>query len=237
MIVAVIVAAGEGLRMHAPQRKQYLHLDSQPILVRTLEVFEKSNTIDRLILVAPESELDYCRREIVGPSRLSTPVTMVAGGRRRQDSVYNGLKSIEDQEAVVLIHDGVRPLLTEELIHACIAGAEKWYACIPAVPVTDTLKRTDSAGRIRQTVDRKGLYAAQTPQAFKLSVILAAHEAGREDGGQATDDASLVEAMGRPVHIIPGERENLKITTTEDLDLALAYLRARQHIPNENHRH
>ncbi len=234
MIAAIIVAAGRGLRMGASQRKQYLHLDGQPILSRTLKVFDGSHALDRLFLVVPEDEKDYCRQEIVGPARLTTAVTVVTGGRRRQDSVFNGLKAIEDPKAMVLIHDGVRPLLSEELIVSCVAGAERWGACIPALPVIDTLKETDGSGRIRKTVVREGLYAAQTPQAFKLSIILDAHEAGQAEGRQATDDASLVEAMGRPVHIIPGERENIKITTAEDLELARAYLCARRHPAKEN---
>lgn len=229
MNVAIIVAAGKGLRMGASSRKQYLHLENQPILTHTLKAFDVSRVVDRLILVVPEGEAAYCRREIVSPARLSKTVALVGGGRRRQDSVLNALRSVEDRDAVVLIHDAVRPLLSGALIEACIAGAKQWGACLPAIAVGDTLKEADGSGRVVRTVERRGLYTAQTPQAFKLPLILAAHEAGQKKGWQVTDDASLVEAFGRQVHIIAGERENIKITTPEDLDLACAYLRARRH--------
>ncbi len=229
MIAAVIVAAGQGLRMGAARRKQYLQLSDQPILVHTLRAFDGTDLMNRLVLVVPQTEMDFCDAEIVGPARLQTPVHLIPGGRRRQDSVYNGLASIEGREALVLVHDGVRPLVSRSLIAACIDGANRHGACIPAVPVIDTLKRIDPADCVQATVSRKGLYAAQTPQAFKLSLIRSAHEAARRSGQSFTDDASLVEALGHPVKMIPGERRNIKITTSEDLELARAVLEIRGH--------
>jgi 2-C-methyl-D-erythritol 4-phosphate cytidylyltransferase len=225
MIAALIVAAGRGVRMGSRLRKQYVALAGQPILTHTLRAFDACALVDRIVLVVPGEEMDFCRQEIVAAAGLRCAAVLVAGGDRRQASVSNGLESIPEQEGIVLIHDGVRPLVTGQLIEACIDGAQRWDACIPVVGVTDTLKRVDAQGNIEGTVAREALRMAQTPQAFRLSLIRQAHRLARQRGLQATDDAALVEQMGVAVRAIPGSATNIKITTALDLQRAEAYCR------------
>jgi len=217
MITALIVAAGQGVRMGSTQRKQYLTLAGQPMLAHTLKAFDPSLDVERIVLVVPGEEIEYCRQQIIAGARIATDILLVPGGARRQDSVCNGLQALDDDQGIVLIHDGVRPLVSPQLIAACIQGVRRWEACIPALEVIDTLKQTDSAGVIRRTVPREGLRTAQTPQGFRLALIREAHRRALQEGWQATDDASLVERMGVPVHIIAGDRANIKITTPDDL--------------------
>jgi 2-C-methyl-D-erythritol 4-phosphate cytidylyltransferase len=216
-VAALIVAAGQGVRMGSAQRKQYLLLSGRPILSHTIERFADCPQIDHIMVAVPAEEIDYCRRQIITGLRVKKEIRLVPGGARRQDSVRNGLEALGTDPQIVLIHDGVRPLVRPGLISTCIQAARQWGACIPAMEVTDTLKQADTAGAIVRTVPREALYAAQTPQAFKSSLILEAHRRAVQEGWQATDDASLVERLGVAVHIIPGARENIKITTAEDL--------------------
>ncbi len=221
---ALIVAAGAGVRMGGGTRKQYRPLAGSPVLAHSLAAFDACPGIECLVVVVAEREIDFCRREIIAPANLSKPVSLAAGGARRQDSVASGLAAIQAREGIVLIHDGVRPLVDAGLIERCIASARQWQACIPALPASDTLKQVDARGVIRSTPARDTFYLAQTPQAFDLALIREAHAAARQNGWEATDDASLVERLGLPVHVIPGSRHNLKITTPEDLLIAEALL-------------
>lgn len=227
MIAALIVAAGQGIRMGATQRKQYLALAGQPILVHTLKAFDASPDVERIVLAVPGEEIEYCRQCIVADARISTDILLLPGGARRQDSVRKGLQCLDDDQGIVLIHDGVRPLVSPRLIAACIQGVQRWEACIPAVEVSDTLKQTDTAGVINRTVPRVGLQMAQTPQGFRLALIREAHRRALQEGWQATDDASLAERMGVAVHTIPGERTNIKITTPDDLRWAEIFCASR----------
>ena len=215
MIAALIVAAGKGVRMGADMRKQYLPLGGQPILAHTIQAFAECRRIDQMVVAVPVDEIAFCR-EIINKVPLRFPVKWVVGGSRRQDSVCNGLDALTD-EGIVLIHDGVRPLVTQMLIESCIEGAQRWDACIPVVAVTDTLKRIDAQHKIIQTVSREGLGMAQTPQGFRISLIKKAHNQARRNGWEATDDASLIERTGGSVHAITGSPVNIKITTPEDL--------------------
>jgi 2-C-methyl-D-erythritol 4-phosphate cytidylyltransferase len=227
MISALIVAAGQGLRMGSAQRKQYLQLCGSPVLVHTLRVFDRCPDIQSILIVVPPSEMEFCEKEILPAASLKHKAELIAGGRRRQDSVFNGLQYLGDGQGVVLIHDGVRPLVSVALIQACIQGALQWGACIPGVQAVDTLKQIDTQGNILGTMPRKSICLAQTPQAFSLPIIRRAHLEARRMGREATDDASLVEALGMPVHTIAGSRENIKITTPEDLAYAEALLKLR----------
>lgn len=221
MIAAVIVAAGMGVRMGSALRKQYLSLRGRPMLVHTLTAFDQCPRIDRIIVVVPEDELSFCRSQIIDPLGMRAPVVTVAGGTRRQDSVFNGLEDLNG-EGIVLIHDGVRPLISRKLIESCIEGALRWDACIPVVTVNDTLKKIDGSGDIEKTVSREGLAMAQTPQGFRISLIKRAHCLARRNSWKATDDASLVERSGAAVHTIAGSPLNIKITTSVDLRWAEA---------------
>jgi 2-C-methyl-D-erythritol 4-phosphate cytidylyltransferase len=227
MISALIVAAGQGLRMGSALRKQYLQLGGSPVLVHTLRAFDRCADIESILVVVPPAEIEFCKNDILSAASLKHQVELIAGGPRRQDSVFNGLQHLGDAPGVVLIHDGVRPMISTPLIQACIEGANRWGACIPGVPAVDTLKQTDSAGNIRSTLPREAIYLAQTPQAFSLPIICRAHMEAQQLGREATDDASLVEALGIPVHVIAGSRENIKITTPEDLACAEALLKLR----------
>ena len=221
MIFAVIVAAGSGSRMGTAVKKQYLTLNDRPIIAHTLLAFDRYRQLERIILVAPESDLDPCRRQIVAPLRLKHDVQLVAGGRHRQESVRNGLDVwAGSQDDIVMIHDGVRPFLRSSLMDRLIEGAGETGACIPALAATDTLKQVDDRGVIVRTLDREQIRLAQTPQTFTYEVIHNAHLAAAKSGFKATDDASVAEFAGATVTTIPGDPDNIKITTPEDLAIA-----------------
>jgi len=224
MIYAIIVAAGQGIRMSNTVRKQYIALDGIPILSRTLGAFDRCDLIDQIIVVVPKDDIDYCRNEIIPAADMKKEVILVVGGERRQGSVYNGLKSIESDDGIVLIHDGVRPFVSPEHLFACIKGAQKHGACILGIPAFDTVKHVNAKNEIIETRKRDTLWLAQTPQAFQLELIRRAHEIAKQEGFTGTDDASLVERLGGIVKIIPGSRNNIKITNQEDLKLAQAIL-------------
>jgi 2-C-methyl-D-erythritol 4-phosphate cytidylyltransferase len=221
---AIIVAAGQGIRMSNTVRKQYIALDGIPILSRTLGVFDRCELIDRIIVAVPKDDIDYCRNEIIPAADMKKEVILVVGGERRQDSVYNGLKTIESDDGIVLIHDGVRPFVNPEHLAACIKSAQKQGACILGIPAFDTVKHVNAKNEIIETRKRDTLWLAQTPQAFQLELIKRAHEIAKQEGFTGTDDASLVERLGGIVKIIPGSRNNIKITNQEDLKLAQAIL-------------
>jgi 2-C-methyl-D-erythritol 4-phosphate cytidylyltransferase len=224
MVAAIIVAAGKGRRMGGDIPKQYLALGREPVIARTLRVFDACPLVDALVWVAPEADLDYCRREILASLNTAKTVLLTAGGERRQASVYKGLlraaELLQSPSDLVAIHDGVRPLVTIEQINACIRAARSSGACILGLPVVDTLKQVDDGGRIIGTSPRKGMWHAQTPQVFRHDLILSAHEQARRRGIDGTDDAQLMEDREVPVSILAGSRNNIKITTSEDLDLA-----------------
>jgi 2-C-methyl-D-erythritol 4-phosphate cytidylyltransferase len=228
MPTAIIVAAGKGVRMQSPTPKQFVAMGGRPILSHTIEALSACPAVHRLVLVVPEADFDFCRDHGLDRPQTGVPVDLVAGGARRQESVYNGLVALEDvpPDHVVLIHDGVRPFVPVSLVDACIRGARAWGACIPAVQATDTLKQTGPDQTIARTVDRESVRLAQTPQAFEYGLILSAHEAARRAGYCGTDDASLVERQGGTVRLVPGIRTNIKITTPEDLALAEAFIAA-----------
>jgi 2-C-methyl-D-erythritol 4-phosphate cytidylyltransferase len=222
---AIIVAAGKGIRLKDAVRKQYVALDGIPILGRTLNIFDSCQRVNQIIGVVPKEDLDFCRNEILMSAKLQKDVTLVAGGAERQGSVFNGLKTIESDDGIVLIHDGVRPFVRQEHLVACIKGAAKFGACILGIPAFDTVKKVNSANKISQTLKRDTLWLAQTPQAFKVKLIKKAHEKAKQEGFMGTDDASLVERLGEAVKVIPGSRSNIKITNAQDLKLARAILK------------
>ena len=222
MVSAIIVAAGKGVRMKGRMRKQYLDLSGRPVLVHSIMTFDACSLIEEIVIVVPEEEIDYCQKNIVSLLDLKTKVNLISGGGQRQDSVYNGLQAIDKITDVVVIHDGVRPFIHLEDLTACIIGARDFGACILGIPASDTLKRVNKSGIIEGTLFRENIWLAQTPQAFRYDLIAKAHETARGDGYIGTDDASLVERLGKDVKIINGSKFNIKITTQEDLDVARA---------------
>lgn len=225
MVGSVIVAGGSGLRMGASVKKQYLCLNETPILVHTLKAIDRFHALDHMVLVVPEEDLDWCQDRLITPFSFDHPVHLTAGGPQRQESVRNGLKRLAGNDSdIVMIHDGVRPFVREALMESLISQVSLTGACIPAVPVTDTLKQVDENGIIASTLDRRFIHLAQTPQVFFLKTIQKAHAIAEKCGFRATDDASVAEFAGESVKIIPGDPRNIKITTPADLILASAIL-------------
>ncbi|MDL1968418.1 MAG: 2-C-methyl-D-erythritol 4-phosphate cytidylyltransferase [Deltaproteobacteria bacterium] len=229
MISAVIVAAGKGIRMDDNVRKQYLLLDDRPIISRTIEVFDECNIIDEIFLIVPEEDFVFCNENILNQQNFQKKVSLVPGGAKRQDSVYNGLLAIDNitDDSIVVIHDGVRPFIRSEQLTECITCATDHDACIFGIPAYDTLKRVNSSGFIENTIERSTIWLAQTPQAFKYNLIKRAHENALRTGINGTDDAMLVEQLGIKVRVVRGSRCNVKITTREDLLLARAMVNKR----------
>jgi len=217
---AIIVSAGKGVRMNRSTPKQYLLLQGRPVLCHTIIAFDSCPEVDNIILVVPENDIQFCREQLLSELNLKTPVNVLAGGKRRQDSVFNGILSIDDKSGIVVIHDSVRPLVSSDMISRCIRKARTSGACILGVPLRDTLKAVDGNSVIKKTIPRESLWLAQTPQAFHYQLIRDAHEAAAKQGIEATDDAALLEWMGLPVSILGSTADNLKITTNEDLVLA-----------------
>jgi len=215
-VAAIIVAAGSSARMGAD--KIWADVDGRPVLAYSVEALGITPGITHLVVVAPAD-----RHDAIRALPCAVPVVTVEGGARRQDSVANGLAAAPEA-AWYLVHDGARPLVTPQLTARVLAAAQEYGAAIPVVPVVDTMKRVDSAGRIVETVDRAMLRAAQTPQAFRGRLLRTAHESVVDE---MTDDAAMVQALGAAVQTIEGDRENLKITTPADLEVAQAFLRLR----------
>jgi 2-C-methyl-D-erythritol 4-phosphate cytidylyltransferase len=227
LVSAIIVAAGKGIRMDDKVRKQYLLLDNRPLISHTIEVFDECNMIDEIFLVVPEEDFVFCNENILNQQNFQKKVSLVAGGAKRQDSVYNGLLAIDNiiDDSIVVIHDGVRPFIRSEQLSESITCATDYDACIFGIPAYDTLKRVNSSGFIEDTIERKDIWFAQTPQAFKYNLIKRAHENAIRAGINGTDDAMLVELIGIKVKVIRGSRCNVKITTKEDLLLARAMVK------------
>lgn len=226
--VALIPAAGMGKRMGASINKQYLHLNGMPIVARTIEVFESSPLIDAIYLVIPGDEIPYCREHVVERYGFKKIAAIVPGGRERQNSVMNGLNAMRpflSDDDIVLIHDGVRPFISEHILRESIEIARSHDGALVAVPVKDTIKMAHN-GVVTGTPPRESLWQAQTPQTFRFGTILQAHLSAGDDNFYGTDDASLLERSGGEVRIIRGDYRNIKITTPEDLIVAESFLSA-----------
>jgi 2-C-methyl-D-erythritol 4-phosphate cytidylyltransferase len=211
-------------------RKQFRPLRGLPLLVHSLRVFQASPVIDAVILAVPEADLGYCRTDIVQAHGFTKVMQIVAGGRERQDSVRHALAAVDDGVELVVIHDAVRPCLTETMVEKVVGAARTEGAAIIAVPMRDTVKQVGGHRLIERTIDRKPLWLAQTPQAFRRDWLVEAHRKALAEGLAATDDAYLFEWMGHPVRVIEGSGENIKVTTPEDLVIAEAILASRQSV-------
>jgi len=216
----VIAAAGSGSRMGMDVNKQFLDIGGKPVLARTIKAFEDCSLVDEIIVIAAESEVEYCKKEIIEKYGFNKVKAVIAGGEFRQQSVYNGLMQVSPDCGIVLIHDGARPFIDCKTISDCIEAACQTGAACVAVPVKDTIKRADDEGYIEGTIDRRSLWAMQTPQAFKYDLIVEAHRNAILEGYVGTDDAVLVERIGGRVMLVMGSYYNIKITTKEDLAIA-----------------
>jgi 2-C-methyl-D-erythritol 4-phosphate cytidylyltransferase len=226
-VVAVIPAGGTGKRMGTVVPKQFLMLGEWPLILHALLVFERSPAVAEIILVVPADERDRALSEVVNRYGLKKVHKVVAGGATRQESVYQGLKETDENTEIVVVHDAVRPFVTEDLVERSIETARQEGGSIVAVPMKDTPKQVGLDGKIQRTLDRAGLWLAQTPQTFRREILIEAYRKAEVDRLHATDDAALVERLGHPVAIVPGSWENIKITTPEDLVIAEAILAAR----------
>jgi 2-C-methyl-D-erythritol 4-phosphate cytidylyltransferase/2-C-methyl-D-erythritol 2,4-cyclodiphosphate synthase len=225
-VAAIIVAAGRGRRFGAGANKVFLPALGRPLLWWTLRAFERCDAIDEVVLVVGAEEVDAAT-EIVSRAGFAKAQAICPGGADRGDSVRAGLARLSSSTEIVAVHDGARPLVTPDLISACVAAAAVNGAAIPAVPVTDTLKRAGADDRIAATVDRSELRAAQTPQTFRRSLLALAHERAATEAFAGTDDASLVERIGHPVYAVAGDPDNLKVTVAADLERVTAILERR----------
>ena len=219
--VAIIPAAGAGVRMGADRPKQFINIDNKPLLAVTLEKFQECRVIDIIILVVPESDVAFCEEKIVAPFQLSKVKKIIAGGLRRQDSVRLGLESTKGEFGLTLIHDGVRPFVSPYLIEQIVNAAYEYRAVTAAIPAKDTIKEVDKNGLVIGTFERQLLWQVQTPQVFRYEDIKSAHRrAAEEDWGEVTDDAFLMEKIGIPVKVVEGSEKNIKITTKFDIEYA-----------------
>lgn len=217
----ILVAGGRGRRIGGEVAKQFRLVAGHPVIVWTARRFRRTPGLARLIVVAPPEEFARCKT-LLDP--LGLPLRFAAAGRERQQSVAAGIAALDADCAIAVVHDAVRPLVSEDAIAACIAAAGETGAAILATPVADTVKRC-SGDRVVQTVPRAELWLAQTPQAFRAEVLRRAHEAAARDQlAAATDDAALVERLGLPVAVVAGDPSNRKITTADDLTWAEALL-------------
>ena len=218
MISAIVLAGGRGKRMNYHKSKQFIEIKGKPVLAYTLEKFIDNKSIDEVILVLPEDEVDYCKKEVL--QRYSLKVDrIVIGGKERQDSVFNALEAMEKAD-IVLIHDGARPFINEKIIEEGIKYANIYGAAAPGVTPKDTIKVKNEDNISVDTPDRNMLVAVQTPQCFKYDEIYQCHRKIKEENAIVTDDTSVVERYGHKVYLYEGDYTNIKITTPEDLILA-----------------
>lgn len=224
---AIIVAAGKGKRMGTTVSKQFLPLGGKEILAHTVAVFEQTASIrDCILVTGADSLTDVAEmKKQYGWKKITA---IVAGGAERQDSVWNGLQQLAEDVEIVMIHDGVRPFVTEEILQNAIHTVAERGSCVAGVPVKDTIKICDEEQMAVATPERSTLWQIQTPQTFQKDVLIRAYRHARESGFLGTDDASLVERDGGRVQVIEGSYRNIKITTREDILIGEAFLKEDQ---------
>ena len=227
-VVAVVPAGGTGKRMGAGTPKQFLMLDGVPMMLHSLQTLERAPGVTDIVLVVPKEECARALAEVVERYGLKKVRKVVPGGATRQESVHHGLNEVDADVEIVVVHDAVRPFVTEDLIERSIEAARKHGGAIAAVPMKDTPKQVGLDGLIQRTLDRHELWLAQTPQTFRRALVVEAYRKAGVEHVHATDDAALAERLGHPVAIVEGSWENIKITTPEDMVLAEAILAARK---------
>ncbi len=226
---AIVLAAGQGKRMNSQVHKQFLELGGRPMLSYSLKVFQRSPLIQQIVLVTGEEDIAYCQERIVKPMGFTKVQAIVPGGRERYDSVYEGLKACQDCEWV-FIHDGARPLISEEILERAMAAVREKEACVVGMPAKDTIKIADTDESIQFTPNRSLVWTIQTPQVFRYHLVREAYDRlmarPAQERAEVTDDAMVVEKMlNQKVYLVEGSYSNLKITTPEDMAIAEALLR------------
>ncbi len=228
MNFGLIVAAGKGNRFGGT--KQFFLLEGKPVVLRTLEVFERARCIDQIILIINENKLQYMKN-LIELNEVKKVRAIVAGGNERQDSVWNGLKALPEKvKGFVAIHDGVRPLLETKMLAQGLALCRTYEAVICALPVNDTIK--ESKDGLTRTIERSNLYLIQTPQFYEIELIRKAYQKAFKDKFNATDDSTLIERLGKKAHIFPGSSTNIKITNREDLKLVEKIIKGSNNLIN-----
>lgn len=230
MNTAIILAAGKSSRMKSHINKQYIEILGKPILVYTLDVFESNELIDEIIVVVSKEEYEFFKAKVLAKFEYKKVSKIIIGGNERQQSVYNALSEISPKSNIVLIHDGARPFITNDIVNSCIEATKQYKAVSTGMPSKDTIKILDSCGFVSHTPKRQDVWITQTPQSFEINTIKKAHEYASKLKLTATDDAMLVEIMGEKVKMIEGSYENIKITTPEDLITANGILKHRNNI-------
>lgn len=221
----VIAAAGKGRRMGSNTNKQYMLLNGRPVLSYSLDFFDRLPLVSQIVVVCAPDEIEYCDEEIVKRFRYSKVSAVVPGGPERQDSVWAGLQQLGEDTDLVAVHDGARPILSLEVLTGLVAEAREWGAAIPGIPSKETVKLGDRDGFVRQTLDRASVYGIQTPQVFNYTELVTAYRQAFEEGFLGTDDASLFELYIGRVKLVPGDYNNIKITTPEDMLMAEALMK------------
>lgn len=222
----IIPAAGQGTRMRAGKNKVLLQLMETPILIHTLKVFESDEACEGIILAISAGDEEHFS-SLLKEYRIKKVTSLVVGGKERQHSVYNGLQAVKN-EGIVLVHDAARPFITKTVIHELVTVAKRDGAAVVAVPVKDTIKKVHQF-EVVETIERSSLWAIQTPQAFRVSLLKEAHKWATEQQFLGTDEASLVERLQVPVKIVEGDYNNIKLTTPEDLYFAEAIIKQRDY--------
>ncbi|MBQ9931563.1 MAG: 2-C-methyl-D-erythritol 4-phosphate cytidylyltransferase [Firmicutes bacterium] len=217
-VSVIIAAAGSGSRMGGGISKQYIEVRGIPVLARALGAFDRHPLVDEILVVMKREDLEVCRRDIVEKYGFRKVRKVIAGGKERQESVFIALSELSD-EGYILVHDGARPFVSQDLITRIIEGAAEHGAAIPGVPLRETIKRAED-GWLAETLDRDTLFAVRTPQGFEAKMLKKAHDQAREEGFTGTDDGALLERIGGRSRLILCEQDNIKITTAEDLPLA-----------------
>ena len=220
----VIVAAGTGSRMNMGINKQFIKLEGKEIIAYTIEKFYNTSNIEDIVVVVKEDESEFFKKEILDKYNFKN-VKIAYGGKERQDSVYNGLKLLDEKCDVVLIHDGARPFVSDKIIDKSIEEAKEHKAIVVGVPVKDTIKVIDNDKNIVDTPNRNVLWAVQTPQTFDYNILIDAYKDAFKNKFYGTDDAMLVERIGYKVKMLEGSYNNIKITTQEDLNVGSQILR------------
>ncbi|MDR7080425.1 2-C-methyl-D-erythritol 4-phosphate cytidylyltransferase [Neobacillus niacini] len=221
----IIPAAGQGKRMGAGKNKLLLELNNIPIFIHSLKVFDQDELCEGIILaISPQDEVEF--KLLLKQYKVKKVLGLVPGGKERQDSIYNALKTVKT-DGIILVHDAARPFILKEHIHRLVDTAQKTGAAIIGVPAKDTMK-TVRDNVVTATVERSSLWAVQTPQAFRFSILFKSYEQAEKDSFIGTDDSSLVERIPHPVTMIEGDYDNIKLTTQEDLFFAEAIVKKRQ---------
>ena len=231
--IAIVLSAGRGSRMNSDIPKQYMDLCGMPVIAWSLKAFQEFDQVDEIILVTSPEDIEYCRCEIIEKYRYDKVRRIVPGGAERYLSVWEGLKAAgeilggEDRESVIFIHDGARPMIDRPILERALRCAQEHSACVVGMPVKDTIKIADEESFAQQTPDRRLVWQVQTPQVFSFSLVYNAYRKLIEDGVTAvTDDAMVVELESSfRVKLVEGSYRNLKITTPEDIDIAMCLMK------------